>query len=350
MVRPVAMLVALVMVAPVAAAGQTYDTPATLVVSFSHPTYMYVDADGYAIVTGVIQNESKHSHMGNVQVVARFYDNSGMEPLYLETATALLDAIPPESSSPFIIMSAEPDPRISWATANILLFDAIDPKIDGISLETSASRGTDGSGATITASDISGSPHTNVRVHIAYHDAFDPPRILKVASHQMPDIEMGGTANITVSDTLPQNVRGFIVFAESDTSSSRTASGTLPPPAEYLHHGPAAYIREAWISDADGERTVELERGQNITINASIEYLADDYTDGSYQMYLQIKHLGDPAVVSVESIRVTPGDDVAAPVAWNPSREGQYFMETFLWGDLNIPVAEPGPLVLFLVR
>lgn len=350
MVRPVAMLVVLVLVVPMAAAGQTYDTPATLVVSFSHPTYMYVDPDGYAIVTGIIQNESKQSYMGNVQVLARFYDNSGMEPLYVSMATALLDAIPPESSSPFVIKSAEPDPRISWATASILLFDATDPKIDGIDLEVSASRGADGAEVAITASDISWSPHTNVRVHIAYHDAFDPPRILKVTSHEMPDIGIGGTASITVTDELPQNVRGFIVFAESDTSGSVMASETLPPPTEYQYLGPAAYIREAWISDADGERTVELERGQNITINASIEYQGDDYMDGSYWMYLQIKRLGDPVVVSVERIEVTPGEDVMVPLAWSPSEEGQYFMEMFLWGDLNIPVAEPGPLVLFLVR
>ena len=353
MVRPVAMLVALVLVVPIAAAGQTYDTPATLVVSFSHPTYMYVDPDGYAIVTGIIQNESKHSYMGNVQVLARFYDSSGMEPLYISMATALLDAIPPESSSPFVIKSAEPDPRVSWATASILLFDATDPKVDGIGLEVSASRGADGAEVVITASDISESPHTNVRVHIAYHDAFEPPRILKVTSHEMPDIGIGGAASIAVADEIPQNVRGFIVFAESDSSTSGMASGTLPAPVESGYLGPAAYIREAWLSDADGERTVELERGQDVTINASIEYLGDDdgdHMDESYWMYLQIKRLGDPVVVSVERAEVTPRDDVVVSVPWSPSEEGQYFMEMFLWGDLNVPVAEPGPLVLFLVR
>ena len=55
----------------------------------------------------------------------------------------------------------------------------------------------------------------------------------------------------------------------------------------------------------------------------------------SYRMYLQIKHLGDPAVVSVESIRVTPGDDVAAPVAWNPSGEG-----AVLYGDVPVGRSE----------
>ena len=345
MAQLVGVLVAIMLVAPTLALAQTYDTPASLVVTISGPTYLKVDQDGYATVTGVVQNDSKHAYVGNVQVQARFYDGSGSEPLDVAVGATHLEVIPPGSSSPFAVRSTAPDPRINDAATTLLLFDSSNPKPTGIELEAGV---VDSGGLSITASDIAGAPHTNVAVHVAYHDAFDPPRILSVSTLEMGNMTIDGALNAATTDQFPLSARGFIVFAESDVFSSKSVSGRLPAPTE-APAGPAAHIREAWISDGSGERASTVERDQEITFNASVVSSAGG-EEGPYWLYIQVKSFGDPVVVFLDRAEVASGGEVTVSIPWSTPEPGQYFAEAFLWGDLNIPVAEPGPVVLFAVE
>lgn len=347
MVRLSGVLVAIVLAAtPALVLAQTYDTPATLVVTIDGPTYLKVDPDGYATVTGIVHNESKHAHVGNVQVQARFYDGSGAEPLEVAVGATHLEVIPPGSSSPFAVRTSSPDPRINSAATTLLLFDSSSPRNTGIGLEAAITE--DPAGIFVTASDVASAPHTNVTVHVAYHDAFDPPRILSIATVEMGEMAIGGSLNATIADQFPPSARGFMVFAESDVFSAKPVSGKLPaPPAAPA--GPAAHIREVWISDDSGERTATVERGQEVAFNASVVSAAGG-EEGPYWLYLQVKSFGDPVVVFLDRAEVAPGGEATASIQWSFPDAGQYFAEAFLWGDLNIPVAEPGPVLLFTVE
>ena len=341
-------LAAIMLVVPAIALAQTYDTPASLVVTISGPTYLVVDQDGYAVVTGVVHNDSEYAYVGNVQVQARFYDGSGNEPLDVAVGATHLEVIPPGSSSPFTVRSTAPDPRINEAATTLLLFDSSGPKPAGIGLEAVVG---DSGGIFVTASDTAGAPHTNVTVHVAYHDAFDPPRILSISTIKMGDMPIDGTLNATAADQFPLSARGYLVFAESDVFSSKSVAGRLPAPTE-APAGPAAHVREAWISDDTGERTSTVERGQEVAFNASVVSAAAG-GDGPYWLYLQVKSLGDddyPVVVFLDRTEVSLDGEVSVSIPWSAPEPGHYFAEAVLSGDLNVPVAEPGPVVLFTVE
>ena len=335
MVRPYLLMVA-ALLAPAAALAQTYDTPQTLAITLEPPYYTYVDADGYSVTTGMVRNESD-------VIVRGQRDNTGKvlrgrtrrPPLDAISAKTLLEVIPPGSASPYVIRSGEPDPRISAAVSTLLLFDPVGPKQMGLDMQRHA----DG---VIRVSDAAGSPHTNVTVHIAYHDAFDPPRILGADTYSLGGMGIGGMLNLTTPDTYPPNTRGALAFAESDVFSSYTVSwraGThapAPPPLP-------AYIRDAWVADHTGERTLSAPAGGNLTLNAAVDISGED----EYWLYVQVTSRDSGGVEFLESVAVHDGP---AAIPWTPGHPGEYIVEMFLWGEGGVPASRPSPMLLFSVE
>ena len=333
MVRPY-LLVVVALLAPAAAFAQTYDTPQTLAISLEPPYYTYVDADGYSVTTGMVVNESDASYVGNVIVLAKFYGDMSSGPLDTVSARTLLEVIPPGSASPYIIRSGEPDPRISAAVATLLLFDPVGPKQAGLDMQYT--------NGTIRVSDAAGAPHTNVTVHVAYHDAFDPPRILGADTYSLGGMGIGGMLNLTAPGAYPPNTRGALAFAESDVFSSGAISwraGThapAPPPLP-------AYILDAWVSDHAGGRTLSAPAGADLALNAAVEVSGE----GEYRLYVQVTSRDTGGVEFLESVAVDGG---AAAIPWTPANEGEYIVEMFLWGEGGAPASRPSPILLLSVE
>ena len=328
----VAAIVALL--APAVALAQTYDTPQTLAVVISPPFYTYVDADGHAVATGMVRNESDTAYVGNVVIQARFYGESTPLPLDAVTAGTLLEVIPPGGSSPFVARSSEPDPRIKSAVASLQMFDPSNPKIPGLAV----GRPADG---LLRIHDTVGSPHTNITIHIAYHDAFDPPRVLGTSTHHMGDMGIGGSLDLATPGEYPAGARGAMAFAESDAFSSDTASWRIgdmpsaPPPLP-------AQILDAWMANQTGARTSAAAAHQNVTLNAAVHVPEGE---GQYWLYVQVSSKESGGVVLLERIEV----DGAASVSWIPTHEGEYIAEMFLWGEAGTPASRPGPILLLTV-
>ena len=334
MVRPY-LLVVVALLAPAAALAQTYDTPQTLAVSLEPPYYTYVDPDGHSVTTGMVRNESDVSYVGNVIILAKFYGDHSPVPLDTVSAKTLLEVIPPGSASPYTVRSAEPDPRISVAVSTLLLFDPVGPKQPGLEMQRYAN-------GVVRVSDTVGAPHTNVTVHIAYHDAFDPPRILGARTYELGGMGMGGALNLTTPDAYPPNTRGVMAFAESDVFSSRTVSWraeTAPPAPPPL----PAHILDAWVSDYTGERTLSAPSGGNLALNGVVETSGD----GDYWLYVQVTARDSGGVEFLESVAVSDG---AASMPWTPMHAGEYIVEMFLWGEGGVPASRPSPILLFSVE
>ena len=333
MVR-VYLMVAVALLAPAAAFAQTYDTPQTLAVALEPPYYTYVDEEGYSVTTGMVRNESETSYVGNTIVMAKFYGDSSPVPLDTVSAKTLLDVIPPGSSSPYMIRSAEPDPRISVAVSTLLLFDPVGPKQLGLEMQRHA----DG---VIRISDTAGAPHSNVTLHVAYHDAFEPPRILGTHTYSLGGMEIGGVLNLTSPDLYPPNTRGVMAFAESDVFSAdavswRTETAVPKPPPMPAH------ILDAWVSDHTGERILSAPAGGNLTLNCIVETPQDDYW-----LYIQVTARESGAVVFLESAPVVDGE---VSIPWMPAHAGEYIVEMFLWGEGGAPASRPSPILLFSVE
>lgn len=334
MVRPYLLMV-VALLAPAAAFAQTYDTPQTLAITLEPPYYTYVDADGYSVTTGMVRNESDASYVGNVIILAKFYGDMSSAPLDTVSARTLLEVIPPGSASPYVIRSGEPDPRISTAVSTLLLFDPVGPKQTGLDMQRHADGG-------ILVSDTAGAPHTNVTIHIAYHDAFDPPRILGADTYNLGGMGIGGMLNLTTPDTYPPNTWGALAFAESDVFSSymvswRTGTHTpAPPPLP-------AYIRDAWVAYNTGERTLSAPVGGNLTLNAAVDISGED----EYWLYIQVTSRDSGGVEFLESVAAHDGP---AAIPWTPAHPGEYMVEMFLWGEGGVPASRPSPILLFSVE
>lgn len=320
---------------PICAWAQTYDTPDNLAVSLSHPVYMYVDPYGYAHVTGMVHNESTISSVGNVLIYVQYYDATGPDPIHTETIRASLDVLPPGSYSPFAATHMS-NRTISSATATLLGFAPANPKHMGLEMAPNP-RSPD----IVVVSDTSGINHTGVTIHAAYHDAFDPPRILRAYATYVGDVGAGQSIPYVMPEPPPQSARGFMVFAESDSFSSVMYQGVLDDVGgDTAWYG--ARIVDAGVSGGYGG--VAPDPAHIDTINVSI--VSDD-PGAERWLYVVVKRLDTMVAVWLERVPVDAAGTTSIP--WEPPSPGRYVIETYLWDNANVPVAEPGSPVTFLV-
>ena len=119
------------------------DTNPTLSVSLnSQSTFVYQDSDGYTIVIGLIENNDPLSFVTNVVIRANFYDEFNPNPLEVKEGSTTLKVIPPNTKSPFIIRSDNPNPDIAEVSTKFLTFDtsesmnnSLNISINDVSLE-----------------------------------------------------------------------------------------------------------------------------------------------------------------------------------------------------------------------
>ena len=325
------------LVVPVYAAAQTYDTPDTLVVSLSHPIYMHIDPEGHIIITGIIQNDSTHSYVGNVQVLARLYDSTGSRLVEVARGYTHLEVIPPKSSSPFTIRSDAADPSIKTAVASLLFFEQASPKPPGLDVHVQ----TDTWPATVTLSDSAGAPHSDVQIYVAYHDAFEPPRILAIHSYTVGDIEQYGSSDTVQLYGPPPGARGYMIFAQSGVFSTDVTKVRLPMVSP-IPTGPSAFIQDAWIANDTGNRTGILLVNQTAAINVSVHGTEPLMS----HLYMHIKQIGNDVPVFLNNTQITPNGTVS--ISWTPETVGSHYAELFLWSDMTAP--QSGPLILFRVE
>ena len=350
--------------------AQTADTLPTLGVRLADtPPHIYKDDEGRTSVVGQVLNTNSFAVSG-VKVRVGFYGASGDEPVETSIGTTLAGVVPAGGTAPFAVSSESPSAAITDATVTILGFNYADEKPRALIVEGAASvaaAAADGGGqgpradmlvvdGTVSSSAPPGSPAEDpVTVHMLQYDAFDPPRLLRHASAELPGpLGAGESAGFSISDALLVRADGVHLFAESAGLSSNTAD---LPVAQSDPVSRRVAIEGAHLSDADGNRVQGGREGSPLVVvgDLSLEALpaaqeaagAQDYT-----FYVQVKRSGDSP--SVEFLGSSggrfggPGTE-SPSVAWTPDEEGLYFVETFVWDSDNSPLASKGPVVLVLV-
>ena len=100
------------------------DTKPTLTISLnSNNDFIYRDSEGHTVVIGLIQNNDPLSFVTNVVIQAKFYDDFNSNPLEVKEGSTTLNVIPPNSSSPFMIRSDNPNVDITQVYTKFLTFD-----------------------------------------------------------------------------------------------------------------------------------------------------------------------------------------------------------------------------------
>ncbi len=336
------------------ASSQEYvDNEPTLTASLEYDQpFVYHDRRGYSVVVGTVQNNDQSTYITNVQIQVRFFDDRTPDPLEVVQGTTTLEVIAPNGQSTYSIRSSFPNPDITQASVSILGFDSSAEKQQGLTVSS-----------TDVVVDTSfkfsgllrniGAPSNNTSVYIAFYDNFQPPRILEVSTIHLGFVPSDADITFGFNDVIDTRTAGFFLFAESDIFSSNLVDVPIshPPLSDKL-----VTISDVYVEDSNENRLSELQLGLEVHIQSTTSIQSpniqeDDET--SYTYYVQIKESGSvPYIVYIGKFdgQFTGTTPETQTIDWTPQKPGLFFIETFVWDENNVPIAEQGPFVLVVVK
>jgi hypothetical protein len=329
------------------------DNASTLTVSLSSQTpFVYQNSEGYTVVVGMVENNNPLSSVTSVQIQINFFDDYDSSPLEVVHGSTTLEMIAPNEKSPYSIRSETPNLGITQVSVSLLGFDSSEEKQKGLTVYSTDVFLDDlfrFSGVLQT----SGAPNSDTRVYLAFYDGFEPPRILRVATIELGDVEPNTEVVIDFNEKIDSRSVGFLLFAESDVFGSDFIDIEIPPsqvPTKLVT------ISDVFIEDSTGNTLSELEVGSQVNIKSKtlIQFAADQPSnETAYTYYVQVKESGK--VPYVEYIgkfdgRFIGNGQETQTLDWIPEKTGLYFIETFVWDRNNVPIAEQGPFVLIVVN
>ena len=352
---PIVFLAVLLIPVSQISAQEYSDTTPTLTVSLQNDSpFVYRDSEGYSVVVGVVKNNNELTPVTNVQVQVKFYDDLNPQPIETVTANVSLEVIPANGVSPYSVRSASANPHIAHASVSLVGFDSSNPKENALEIySNSVSMDTE---LHLTGTLKNGAaPISDTNVYLAIHDAFDPPRILSVETVEIGQVAPNDKITFEFSGKIDARAVGFLMVAESNIFYSDIVEVTIPLPEIATK---MVTIFDVSIQDIHGKKLSELQVGTPVNVKSKtmIEFAADEETDETaYTYYVQIKESGKETPPTVEYVGQYDGRFIGTgldsqTIDWIPQKSGMYFMETFVWDRNNIPISEPGPIVLFLVK
>jgi len=328
------------------------DSTATLSVSLRNETpFVYQDSEGYTVVVGVVENNNSLASITNVIIQVNFFDDFNPLPLEVVNGHTILQVIPPNGQSPFAIRSDAPNPNITEASVSLLSFDISDPKEKELiifSSEIFLDSSLHFSG--VLQNGIA--PISDTNVYLAFYDSFEPPRILRVSTIEIGDVESNEVV-FEFDEPIDSRSVGFLLFSESDKFYSDFVDVKIPPTQVSTK---LVIISDVTVMDHMGKKLSEIKFGStvNIVSETLIQFAADQKSnETAYTYYVQIKESGKPPYV--EYIGKFDGRFIGIGtesqiIDWIPEKKGLFFIETFVWDRNNIPIAEQGPIVLIIVK
>ena len=213
------------------------DTNPTLTIYMnSDNNFVYHDSEGYTVVIGLIENNDPLSFVTNVVIQANFYDDFNSNPLEVKQGSTILNVIPPNTSSPFMIRSYNPDVDITQVSTKFLTFDTSESMKNSLRItinDTTVEPITHPSTPVYTLS-FSGilrsddSFVSDTAVHFAFYDVFN--RIIQISTIDIGDIDMNGLSSLELIEEINSSSVGFLLFSESYKFYSDFKNVKIPTP------------------------------------------------------------------------------------------------------------------------
>lgn len=348
----VLLLLLLIPILPIYA--EVADTPSTLNVTLDNEApYVYRDQDGYVTVVGQVINNGELSSVTNVQVSASFYDETSTQPMEINTARTVLEVIPPMGSSPYVIKSQSPNPAIVHVSVDLEGFESSQAKMKQLAVDSNRILYVNDTLHFTGVLKNTSAPTHGAYVYMAFYDNFDPPRIINVHSIPLGSIIPNDYRYFDYNDKINRQASGFYLFSESEIFYSDLLDVTIPEP---ITSTKLITIKNVLINDNEGNPIPELFVGEQLNIysESRIQFSADQATNETpYTYYIQVKKLGDAPYI--EYIGKYDGRYIGTSpqsqsIDWIPENPGEYFIETYIWDRDNIPIADPGPIILISVN
>ena len=213
------------------------DTNPTLTISMdSNSNFVYQDSEGYTVVIGLIENNDPLSFLTNVVIRANFYNDFNPNPLEVKEGSTTLKVIPPNTKSPFIIRSDNPNSDITQVSTKFLTFDtsesmnnSLNISINDVSLESIITSSDNVYSLSFLGilrnGDVSIS---NTVAHLAFYDVFN--RIIQISTIEIGDVDANELVSLTLNEDINSSSVGFVLFSESDKFYSDAIDVKIPTP------------------------------------------------------------------------------------------------------------------------
>ena len=199
------------------------DTNPTLTISMdSNSNFVYQDSEGHTVVIGLIENNDPLSFVTNVVIQANFYDDFNPNPLEVKEGSTTLKVIPPNTKSPFIIRSDNPNPDIAEVSTNFLTFDtsesmnnSLNISINDVSLEPIITSSDNVYSLSFLGILRNGDTSiSNTAAHLAFYDVFN--RIIQISTIEIGNVDANELVSLTLNEDINSSSVGFVLFSESD--------------------------------------------------------------------------------------------------------------------------------------
>ena len=297
-------------------------------------TYSYRADDGTTVVLGEVVNSCNYP-ITSITIGVSFLDQNS-NPLEYNTGSTLLKVIPGNGKAPFSISSTKSDPAIVNVQTKIAGFTSSSSRQQVLSIVPGhlqiASKlslsGTIKNTGTITSS--------GTKIYLISYDAFQ--RVVSVSNTEPIDIGPGTTSSFSITSTPNSHAKSYKLVAESDSYQSTITdvtdiTATLP-----------IMISGTLVTDPHGNKYSTIPVGAPVKITSELRNLGSQ-TTLAYVYYVQVKDFAGQVEFIGKSSGVFLGESDNATVTWNPTTDGPYFIETFVWDSNNVPLAPSGPII-----
>ena len=333
--------------------AQEVDTSPKLVVSLiKEAEYAYRDDQGHTVAVGLVRNSDPQSSVSNVQVRVNFYDDTSPNPLETRVADTLLDVIPPNGISPYVVRSNDSNVDITQTSVSLHgSFTASQSKLKQIAIDVQEIF-LDSQLHLSGTIQNDNAPMTNTKIHIVTYDNFKPPRVLNVETIDIGNVSAGVETPFEFDDQVNPRSFDVQVFAESDVYYSSVVDFDI---TRSKTSSKVIQIYDLHVQDPTGNKLTEIDVGSLVYVKSKawLQFADDEIPETPYLLYIQVKSTTDPPYVEFIKTydgRFTDSNTQQQSFAWTPQNPGVYLIETFVWDSTGVPLGERGPISLISVK
>ena len=312
-----------------------------------HP-FSFKDEKGFTNVLGEIYN-SHDFPIQNLKLEVNFFNEISDEPIDSVIGSTLLDTVPAEGHSPFLLKSSMPNSAISRVSATLLGFDSSPEKQFTLSIEIDSLKIDNSLNFSGIITNNGFQDATNVKIHVISNDLFEPPRIIDIFSINLGDIDTGNSEKFSVNGEFNSRAVEYYIIAESNNFLSERA---LVDSNKIISKNRIVTLNNITATNVKQDSSVIF---SPIRIGAQI--LMQEFSpisiQESYVFYVQIKHaesgliefIGSSSGVLKEETSVNPS------IVWVPENEGLFFIETYVWNTDDVALSSsPGEILLLNIN
>ena len=330
--------------------SQKADTLSTLSVALtSDSPFVFKDNEGYTVVVGNVENKNEKTSVNSVQLRVNFYDETGTEPLETIRGETILEVIPENGISPYMIKSNSPNPNITQVSVVLEGFLPSASKSQDLVVEsTNISFGNNLQLSGVLTNGAS--PITDTFVYLALYDSFEPPRLVGLSTVPLGEVAAGEKVIFNFNEEINPRAKSYQIFAQSNVFYSNLVDGKIPQQLTKL-----VTISNVSLNDSQGIKLSEITVGSTVNIqsNVWVQFSAEQKSNETpYTYYAQVKNSEIPTVEFLGKFdgRFIDTGAQFVSIDWIPEHDGIYFIETFVWDRNSVPIADKGPIVLLVVN